>query len=105
MVMIGDTTFDVMMARNSPDRSPSRMVQHLPFRTKKESLRSARLVSVWEREGRLHRRDIDHWLMAEREALGNAQTKLAPDAKFTGPKPILGRRTAAGVRKLKQCPI
>lgn len=55
-----------------------------------------RAYQIWEREGRPHGRDQDHWHRAEREILGASATKEdRPRGELTGAQPTGSRHTGA----------
>ena len=51
-----------------------------------------RAYAIWEREGRPHGRDFDHWLKAEREMKSGAATAPKP-TKATSSPPSRARKT------------
>lgn len=66
-----------------------------------------RAYQIWEREGRPHGRDHDHWLNAEREILGAAtaaedrpigEIRSAAQASETAPAPSRERQTGAAAK-------
>jgi len=45
-----------------------------------------RAYLIWDREGRPHGRDAEHWQRAEAEILGSLPAKKAPAKKLASPK-------------------
>lgn len=53
----------------------------------KHSEIAARAYHIWEREGRPHGRDLDHWLAAERELRGGGSVASVRRARASRTRP------------------
>lgn len=60
-----------------------------------------RAYLIWEQEGRLHGRDVEHWLQAERAVKAGSDTSPAGKRKAAGKKSgrTVRPRKAASPRK------
>lgn len=60
-----------------------------------------RAYLIWEQEGRLHGRDVEHWLQAEQAVKAGSDTSPAGKRKAAGAKPgrTVRPRKAASPRK------
>ena len=63
-----------------------------------------RAYEIWQREGRPHGRDAEHWQRAEAEIEAESQPQAEPETIGAGSAPLRSRRAAKPGRSAESAP-